>query len=64
MATGGEPSGLASQAEFERLMSATKGIEDQMKLMKRELCEEREAADERLVKARARKRSYLQEEGK
>ena len=47
MATGGESSGLVSQAEFERLMSAMKGVEEQMK---KELCEEREAADERLVK--------------
>lgn len=50
MATHGESSGLVSQAEFERLMSAMKEIEDQMKSMKRELCDEREAADERLVK--------------
>ena len=50
MATGGESSGLVSKAEFERLMSARRGIEDQMKSMKKELCEEREASDEWLVK--------------
>ena len=50
MATGSESSGLVSKAEFERLMSAMRGIEDQMKSMKQEFCEEREATDERLVK--------------
>ena len=46
----GESSGSVSHAEFSQLLSAMKGIQDQMTAMKRELSEERDAADERLVK--------------
>ena len=41
---------LVSHAEFSQLLSTMKGIQDQMTAMKRELSEERDAADERLVK--------------
>ena len=39
-----------TKAEFGRLLTAIAGIQDQMQSMKRELVEDREAANERLVK--------------
>ena len=39
-----------TKAEFGRLLTAIVGIQDQMQSMKRELAEEREATNERLVK--------------
>ena len=39
-----------TKAEFSRLLTAIAGIQDQMQSMKRELVEDREAANERLVK--------------
>ena len=39
-----------TKAEFGRLLTAIPGIQDQMQSMKRELAEDREAANERLVK--------------
>ena len=45
----GEGSGVSKEV-IDQLMGAMKGIEDQMRSMKRELSDEREAADDRLVK--------------
>ena len=42
--------GAVTKAEFGRLLTAIAGIQDQMQSMKRELAEDREAANERLVK--------------
>ena len=39
-----------TKAEFGRLLTVVVGIQDQMQSMKRELAEEREAANEQLVK--------------
>ena len=46
---GSEASGV-SKAEFDRLLDMMTGLQDQMSSMKRELLEEREASNERLVK--------------
>ena len=46
---GSEASGV-SKAEFDRLLDMMTGLQDQMSSMKRELSEEREASNERLVK--------------
>ena len=46
---GSEASGV-SKAEFDRLLDMMTGLQDQMSSMKRELSEEREVSNERLVK--------------
>ena len=43
-------SAAISEAEFGELMVTTKGIQQHMESMQRELSEEREAADDRLIK--------------
>ena len=47
---GGGASASGVTKEFSRLLSAMEGIQSQMQAMKRELSEDRDAADERLVK--------------
>ena len=49
---GGESpfSAAVTKVEFNELMAAMKGIQSNMKTMKREFSVEREAADDRLVK--------------
>lgn len=50
MSTGEGASAPVTKAEFSELLTAMNAVKDQMKEMKRNLSEERDAADERLVK--------------
>ena len=51
MSEGGESSGaVGTKEEFSELLSAMKGIQHKMEAMKRDLSDEREAADEHLIK--------------